>query len=219
MKTILFFFLLVFQGEILNARVFANSQNLNLKLSYTSLPMPVDFLDFKGWVENNEVNLVWTTATETNNKSFTIETSRDGINFFPIHVILSEAHSSSEKTYSYKYTPKEKGDLYYRIKQTDKNDYPKYHKTIHVNYDPAQISSGVFPNPSEGAFSFNYSVKETDIAEFHVYGPDGTKKAIYPLQAQSTSLNFENTGLQKGIYYGHFILNNKTIAVHKLLIK
>jgi|JI6StandDraft_1071083.scaffolds.fasta_scaffold06448_3 CubicO group peptidase (beta-lactamase class C family) len=115
--------------------------------------LPVRIVQFIGNKKEGTVELNWQTATETNNASFTIEKSSDGVNFKQLANIAS-AHSdgNSNQITNYAYTDvlPYKGNNYYRLSQTDKDGKITKHQTIQVRYSGSanilQLQS-VFPNP------------------------------------------------------------------------
>ena len=85
-------------------------------------PYPIELETFQSVCNNSyEVELKWETATEMNNDYFTIEKSRDGINYFSIGKLPGAGNSSVSQHYSYVDRDPIAGVSYYRIKQTDFN--------------------------------------------------------------------------------------------------
>jgi hypothetical protein len=97
--------------------------------------LPVEFLDVNAKVDNDHVNVSWSTASETNNNYFTVERSADGINFEPLGNVKGAGNSNTVLLYGYIDDNPVKGVSYYRIKQTDFNGNFKYSKTVTVSFD------------------------------------------------------------------------------------
>ncbi|MBN8701889.1 MAG: T9SS type A sorting domain-containing protein [Bacteroidetes bacterium] len=86
----------------------------------TGNPLPIELLEFNARsVENKEVELTWTTTSETNNSYFTIERSKDAEAFESIATIVGAGNSNSLKNYQFTDKSPYKGVSYYRLKQTD----------------------------------------------------------------------------------------------------
>ena len=98
--------------------------------------------------------LTWATATETNNKGFDIETSKDGVNFQVLEFV--RGHGTTSETQNYTFTHRlatnQSGILYYRLKQMDTDGRFEYSKTIVVRSEGKQNSVVVYPNPSNGLY-------------------------------------------------------------------
>jgi hypothetical protein len=124
------------------------------KLNQSTSPLPISILSFSVNCTGNNVELYWSTATETNNDHFTVEQSGDGINFKAIGKIDSKGNGNS--TNEYAYTDKNPGlnDNYYRLKQTDFDGNFTYSHIINTKCGDQHLFFSVFPNPTnEGRFN------------------------------------------------------------------
>ncbi|MEL7192221.1 MAG: hypothetical protein AAFO96_07270 [Bacteroidota bacterium] len=81
--------------------------------------LPVEWADFEARPYNGGVTLNWATTRETNNQTFIVQRSRDGIYYESVGTL--EAAGNSETTTNYTYTDRffETGDFFYRIMQVD----------------------------------------------------------------------------------------------------
>jgi hypothetical protein len=114
----------------------------------TAGPLPIELLDFTAILSDNKVNLNWSTSTETNNKYFTVERSKDGINFEFVAKVQGAGNSTTPKQY---FTQDEKPYQrlsYYRLKQTDFDGQFKYSKIVPINYKGEVLKEiKIYPNP------------------------------------------------------------------------
>jgi len=96
-------------------------------------PLPVELMYFKGNCSNQDINLYWATASETNNAYFTVEIA-DDVNhgFKPVAKIDGSGNSNIVQHYSYKLN---NNAGYYRLKQTDFDGNYSYSDIISVNCD------------------------------------------------------------------------------------
>lgn len=90
-------------------------------LSSIAAPLPVELLGFDGTCVNGNVQLSWQTATETDNKSFTIDRTEDGVNYTTIAVIDGAGTSTQPNLYSFSDPGRITATTYYRLRQTDVN--------------------------------------------------------------------------------------------------
>ena len=109
--------------------------------------LPVEFLNVTATADNNKVNVIWSTASETNNNYFTIERSADGISFIPLANVKGAGNSNTVISYEYVDNNPIKGVSYYKIKQTDYNGNFKYSKTVYVNFSLSGSVYSIYPNP------------------------------------------------------------------------
>ncbi len=110
--------------------------------------LPVELLYFKSNDTQTINELVWQTATETNNHHFELEKSADALNFTSLATINSKeiaGNSMSQKNYTY-------ADVackaYYRLKQVDNDGAYKYHNIIYIDNDEKNDIPTISPNPA-----------------------------------------------------------------------
>lgn len=84
-------------------------------------PLPVTLTSFTGKAQNKAVVLNWATASEQNNKSFTLLRSHDGKTFEEIAKIDGAGNSATVKNYSYTDENPYPGVNYYQLQQEDFN--------------------------------------------------------------------------------------------------
>lgn len=96
--------------------------------------LPIELLYFNADKATCHQNmLTWSTATETNNDHFDIESSSDGMNFVKIKEIPGAINSMNTMSYSY-LDPSPSNSLnYYRLKQVDTDGLYKYSDIISVD--------------------------------------------------------------------------------------
>lgn len=98
-----------------------------------SNPLPIELIRFAGNCTDGQVEVTWTTASETNNDFFTVQRSIDGVNFEDVVIVDGAGNSSSIINYSaVDYNPYG-GTSYYRLKQTDFDGASKYSDVVAVS--------------------------------------------------------------------------------------
>jgi hypothetical protein len=109
--------------------------------------LPVEFMALSTVCSGSDATEVkWSTATETNNKYFTVERSSDGISFLEMGRKAGAGTSSSVHSYIFqdKYPAL---PSYYRIKQTDFDGISKYSDVMFANCASPSLKFIVYPNP------------------------------------------------------------------------
>ncbi|MEM7368648.1 MAG: T9SS type A sorting domain-containing protein [Bacteroidota bacterium] len=116
---------------------------------------PVEWLMFDGVFENNQVGLVWATATEQNSAFFEVQRSADGETYEALDKVASVGNSTTVQNYSF--SDSDVRDLsgrtvLYRLKQVDFNGTFDYSKRVEVTVGmvDGQTDLNVYPNPSSG---------------------------------------------------------------------
>jgi hypothetical protein len=96
--------------------------------------LPVELLSFNGVFNKTYNQLNWSTTTEINNDFFTIERSKNGIDWEFVNNIEGSGNSYSLKEYECKdYKFIDNLINYYRLKQTDYSGDYKYSSIISIN--------------------------------------------------------------------------------------
>lgn len=101
----------------------------------TSVPLPVDFIQFTASKQGENVKLNWLTASEKNNDYYTIEKSVDGIEFEEIGNVKGSNNSNQVISYLYLDNNVNENLLYYRIKQTDFDKKFSYSNIISIKLE------------------------------------------------------------------------------------
>ncbi|HVS97906.1 MAG TPA: hypothetical protein VHE54_15530 [Puia sp.] len=117
----------------------------------TSSVLPVSLSSFTERCRNNTTELEWTTATETNSESFTVEGSADGTLFADIASIRAAGHSSVPQHYSYTVDVTRQALTWFRLRQTGIDGRFAYSQVIAATGCPVKPSGiKIFPSPSDG---------------------------------------------------------------------
>lgn len=176
-----------------------------------AFPLPIELSDFKVELNENIVDIIWSTATEVNNEYFIVERSTDGFHFESIKTIPGSGNSSELIEYIAEDEYPQTGNNYYRIKQVDYDGQFSYSevKSIYItNTLENNLSFNIRPNPSNGKFSVKYyqdsahPEKNMLIMVLDVSGNEHYSK-VYPLknsENQFINVDLEHT-LAPGIYF------------------
>lgn len=124
-----------------------------------AIPLAARRFDLNGNLQQNQVQLRWTTLQENHSDYFTIERSSDNRQFLAIiEKLQASGTTTGEKNYAYTDHPaatETSSILYYRIKLVDKEGQFSYSNTIAIHR--STISElRPWPNPFTDAFSFNF---------------------------------------------------------------
>jgi hypothetical protein len=88
-------------------------------MTLTFAVLPIELKEFYGHNKDGVNKLYWTTLTEINNEYFTIERSRDAINWDNIGIVPGNGNSSTSIMYEFDDDSYDNGTNYYRLTQTD----------------------------------------------------------------------------------------------------
>lgn len=169
----------------------------------TVVTLPVELVSFEAKEKNRVVEINWVTASELNNDYFTIERSKDGVDFEKISVVKGAGTVNSPRSYTgYDYAPF--SDVtYYRLKQTDYNGSFKYSNIISVsNLDILKETITVYPNPTNGSINLKLfsSTKSGVTLKMLNYTGDIVLEKYMFLEQGSNDFTFDLNGYEKGVY-------------------
>jgi hypothetical protein len=216
--------------------VYAGGANLTGSITSTSTPtafnsfstfaigfrvmtiLPVTLLDFTAQPNNDHVDLLWTTTNETKNSFFTIERSKDGVQFESVKKINTQAANGNSQG-SLKYTAQDlnpySGRNYYRLKQTDIDGNYTYSKIVLVSFQKNQAVS-VYPNPSTG----NIYIKglNTNTTQIEWYDISGRIVLTQTVSVNNGMVKL-NTNLANGLYVLKYTTENDGWNTEKIIIR
>lgn len=181
-----------------------NAYTLDFKLSDgasfdCSIVLPVEFLDFSAAVKPAAIELIWKTASETNNDYFTVERSTDGENFIPLAVIDGNGNSNEIVRYFFTDDNPFPGLAYYRIKQTDFDGKYDYSKVLPVDFLDKKLPwLSVYPSPASEIL--HVSTDESSInAQFTIFNALGAE--VEAGICTKTEFNIPVSEYDEGLYY------------------
>lgn len=98
---------------------------------FTTNPLPVELVKFEVTCTNNNTMLVtWATASETNNAHFTLERSKNAMQWEYVATVAGAGNSNQYMTYEYEDAVFNSG-YYYRLIQTDVNGEKTYYGPVY----------------------------------------------------------------------------------------
>ena len=113
--------------------------------------LPVSLVSFQATAADNNIQLVWRTSQENNNRGFQVERSLDGINFKQIGWVNGNGTTSLTSTYNFTDNFVQSNiTYYYRILQVDIDNRQVYSQVRNARLKAtAGIRIAVNPNPAK----------------------------------------------------------------------
>jgi hypothetical protein len=189
--------------------------------------VPVELLAFTASVNNSEVQLLWSTASELNNNGFEIERAiNEPDNFVTVGFVEGKGSSTEINYYSYSDHPDLNGvhQLYYRLKQVDYNGTFSYSDEVNVTYDlPSSfVLNQNFPNPFNPTTRITYFVAKESFVSIKVYDFLGreVKTLVSDFRATgSYDIVFDASELSSGTYFYTMIADNYSSSRKMIILK
>jgi len=171
--------------------------------------IPVELTTFEAKIVNDNVNLRWETATETNNLGFEIE-KKYGQSWRKIGFVEGQGTTTDLKIYSFtdKLDASQSGKIYYRLKQIDFDGTSNYSKEVYVeNYGPKEYTiSQNYPNPFNPVTTIKYTLPFDSNVKLIVYNITGEKvselvNSVITAGSYTVEFNAYGVDLSSGIYF------------------
>jgi hypothetical protein len=168
-------------------------------IAQTSLfTLPVLWLSFTAEKLNDKVLLKWQTASEANSNRFTIEHSSDGRNYTAIGSVTAAGNSNSLLNYNFTDASPQKGNNFYRIKQTDNDGRSYYSETRIIVFNSSSKGFIIFVNPvTDGRLQVQFD----NAAGIIIYDAAGRLVISRQINAGSQTINVGH--LAPGVYLLH----------------
>ena len=207
----------ILSGTITVTGVTSFSPVTNASLDAPSA-LPIELLSFTGKVVTGGVELLWKTASETNNDYFNIEKSKDGEKFVAIGEVDGAGTSKVARSYQFVDENPSHGKSYYRLRQTDFDGRFKHSKVIAVDYDgPELVRISVYPNPTKGSEEITLEInglKDIDSLPISIFDQFGRRLISEDLQVDAATGSVKRSISVEGMADGMYILKMGTTSNH-----
>lgn len=111
----------------------------DLRITYNAV-LPVEMVSFSAQQQNTDVEINWSTASETNSAFFEIERSTDMEVFTNAGKVNAQGNSNNMHAYSFLDKNAPTGTVYYRLKQVDLNGATHFSHIIAVNVSDKPVN-------------------------------------------------------------------------------
>lgn len=178
------------------------TEDFSVTVDFSALP--VDLINFEASAINDRaIQLEWQTASESNNDYFTIEKSKNGIEWEELKRIDGAGNSSTLLSYSAVDQNPYFGTSYYRLKQTDLDGKFEYFNVRSVEFDkPLSSEVEIYPNPTNHNINLigdAYELQQVRI--FNNIGQDVTSSTIIKANNEEDNILIDLSNLATGIYF------------------
>jgi hypothetical protein len=190
-----------------------------------SNPLPIQLINFEAKINKlGIVDIKWATATEINNDYFSIERSKDGINFEEIRTVKGAGNSSRTLLYTTKDGKPLKGTSYYRLKQTDFDGTSSHSAIVSVSYSgfttmgEIVANINIYPNPvASGGFLNIISNNESALKVALYEAATGKKVAEELINGENSAINIGNN-FSAGVYLLK-VVSDYGVNTHRIIIQ
>lgn len=166
-------------------------------------PLPIQLTSFTGTYSEGIATLNWQTSQEINNDRFELFRSFDGSDFELAGTIAGAGNSYSVKNYRYQDRVNLSGNIFYKLKQIDKDGNFSFSQIVRLSAKSANASFQIYPNPVVSNFTASFSATKTGKAMLLIRNTNG--QTVYTQTIDVIKGNNAQTinapQLKTGMYY------------------
>ncbi|MCB0727307.1 MAG: T9SS type A sorting domain-containing protein [Ignavibacteriae bacterium] len=188
--------------------------------------LPVELASFNASVSGRNVDLKWTTSSESNNSGFDIERrSAEGNEWTKVGNVAGNGTSTLTQNYSFTDRNVLTGKYNYRLKQTDYNGNYEYHNlTSEINVGTPNSFSlkQNYPNPFNPTTKIDFDIAVDGNVKLTVYNSSGKEIATLVNEFKTSgyhSVTFDARNISSGIYYYKLESNGVSKVMKMTLLK
>lgn len=179
-----------------------------------SNPLPIELIEFTASVSAGSVEIIWKTAIEINNESFTIQRSNDALNWVSIAAIDGAGNSTNENSYLFIDKHPLPGLSYYRLMQTDYDGTTEYFEPTRVNNEQIDVLD-TYPNPANDILNI---ITSNDLSNAYILVRDRSGQLLsVPITTSIHQAQLDVSDLAVGVYLLEVVFEGQ--AVRKRFIK
>jgi Secretion system C-terminal sorting domain len=185
---------------------------------------PVELTSFAANVNEGNVNLNWSTATETNNQGFDVERKTTTGEYQKIGYVAGFGTSTETHSYSFNDDNVTAGSYTYRLKQVDFDGTFEYSNEVNVDVTaPLEFALDQnYPNPFNPSTTIKYSTAQDGLVKLAVYnllGEEVTTLVNTTQKAGRYEVSFNASNLASGVYVYRLETPNFISAKKLMLMK
>lgn len=197
--------------------------------SWDNSALPVELTSFTHETVKGNVNLHWTTSSETNNAGFEIERSdangqiSDG--WKKAGNVSGNGTTSVSNNYSFTDRNLSSGKYYYRLKQIDYNgnyEYFSLNSDVIISSPEKYYLGQNYPNPFNPSTVINFNIPQDGFVSIKLYDITGREVRTLLNEFRTAgyySINFNASGLAGGVYFYNINAGKYTATKKMMLVR
>ena len=191
--------------------------------------LPVEMNSFTAIFSRKNVELKWTTATETNNYGFEIQrsalSSQQSDNMWSkIGFVEGNGTTNAPKSYTF-VDNSASGKTSYRLKQIDRDGKFEYSQTVEVTAASTPKEFALeqnYPNPFNPATAISFQLSAVGFTTLKIYDAIGREVSTLVSEVKEAgtyTAQFDGARFSSGIYFAKLTSDRKTQMKKLLLLK
>lgn len=180
----------------------------------TCATLPVSLTDFYAVKKDHSNDLVWKVASEESIHYYSIEKSKNAIDFVSFGTVWPDGDNFEMKSYSYTDTEPYSGITYYRLTTKEKNGSTKFYRIISVDENSERWDFIHYQDASDIIIGFKNSIPKNGFV--YLYSMEGNLISSQAIFHQQTKLSKE--AIADGIYFVRIVCRDRSENV-KLIVQ
>lgn len=195
----------------------------NDKLYYSAYYTPVELESFTASINNSEIQLLWTTSSELNNRGFEIEKKTNNSDWNKIGFIEGKGTTTETNDYTFYDKNNYTGTAFYRLKQIDFDGTAEYSETISIEIIPNEYElKQNYPNPFNPETVIEFTIPQKEWVNLSIYNISGEIVETLinnTVDGGTHQIVFNAKDLSSGIYVCRLKTSGKTFTIKTLFLK
>ncbi len=183
-------------------------------LRLSASPLPVELFHFSAQAVGPRIRLDWATASETNNRFFDIQRSRDAQSWTLLGRVDGAGTSTQTTAYRYWDQAPMPGLNYYRLRQEDLNGNHSFSEVVSAWTAKDPLAVRVWPVPAQTQLHVAWTGETPWSGQ--LVQPDGHRPMV-PVRKEAHSLHFDLSALPRGIYILH-LQSGHAVQTRRILV-
>lgn len=187
--------------------------------------LPVELAGFTSIVNANDVELNWSTSSETNNSGFYIERKDKDNEWANLGFVNGGGTTNERMNYKYRDNDLLTGEYDYRLKQVDYNGNIQYHgleNKVIIGVPSTYKLSQNYPNPFNPTTKISFDIANSGNVSLKLFDLSGKEVATIlndHKDAGYYTIDFNGSNLSSGVYFYSLKVNGFFSTRKMTLIK
>lgn len=206
-------------GTILSSGAISSFSPFAVGSNSPENPLPIELISFDATAQKEHVDLVWSTATETNNHYFIVEKSSDLEHFELVERVEGAGNSTISNNYEIKDNNPIDGLSYYRLTQFDYNGEFEIFDPVPVVYTSIkEFNATLWPNPAKDLINVELINAPNELINLAIIDEMGRVVETHTMLGNNLNLKKLNlSSFRSGVYT--LLIYSKSVQVRKRFVK
>ena len=191
----------------------------------TVIPLSVELVDFDAVIENHQVILTWSTASESNNAGFEVHHDEGGDIWQTIAFLAGAGTTDKPQTYKHVVSDVSPGFHRYRLRQIDADGttWDSHAVLVRLELERGLYLAPPSPNPASEHASVTFAVGDDTEATLSLFNVIGQRiDTLYtgtPVPSQKRSLRIDGSRLASGTYFLRLTAGGRSVTRRLTIVR